>query len=112
MGLALERHGRLVAVAESAVAAGFKVGAGSSVLALSVADEANGGCDDQNGEGAASDAGNGAAGEPFFLGTLDQSERVDDLECRRGKDGVVEAEDATNGGLLQAAGLEGDDRWT
>lgn len=99
-------------VAEAAVAPGFKVGARAPVLALAVADKGDGGDDDEDGEGAADDAGDGAAGETGCFGVFDQGQRVDDLDGRRGEDGVVEAEDAADGGLLQAAGLEGDDSWT
>lgn len=110
--LALEGHGGLVPVAEAAVAPGFKVGARAPVLALAVADKGDGGDDDEDGERAADDAGDGAAGETGFFRVFDQGERVDDLDGRRGEDGVVEAEDAADGGLLQAAGLEGDDSWS
>lgn len=99
-------------MAEAAVAPGFKVGARAPVLALAVADKGDGGDDDEDDEGAADDAGDGAAGETGCFGVFDQGQRVDDLDGRRGEDGVVEAEDAADGGLLQAAGLEGDDSWT
>lgn len=61
MGLALERDGRLVSVADLLVTGGFEFGARTAVLAFSVADKEDGREDEEEGQGAADDAGNGGA---------------------------------------------------